>query len=618
MPIDYGTLAAGNLAFSLVVFASAAAMQLGGRRLAKFPDLAQILAVLAVYGAAAAVTLGVFGLRWPLLIASLAGLFLAAAGRMLKGLSFPGNFVMMAQTQFYLACLFWGLCLIATAAVDPLTRGLMSAVFLLASLYFTIALIERLEQMEVICRHDWRWLRPPAAVAARSHYPKVSIHVPTYSEPPDMVMATLDTLAALDYPDYEVLVVDNNTRDPALWRPVQQHCRELGARFRFFHVDRLPGAKAGALNLALRHTAPEAELISIVDSDYKVRPDFIASIVGYFDDPAMGFVQTPQGYRGWERYPYLRMCNWEYSLYLVSTLISRNERMAAITLGTMGLIRRKVLDDIGGWAEWCVTEDSELALRIHAHGYKSTYVNTAYGWGLIPESFYGYKRQRFRWCYGAIQELRRHFRLLLPRPFAKTSPLGAAQKMFHLMHALDTVKSAMEFLMPIFGAMLAAVMLLHGETIPVPSYVWPIFAVAAGLAFSLKLHIFRTLGWSLADTLGAAAAHAALEHTIAMAGIAGLVTRNTQWRRTDKFRAAPSGLKALGTVVPELLLGIILVGASIGLFAAGEARGLLVLLLVGGLLKGIKYLLAPLLVVLSEYGIHERADGALPAPQSAP
>jgi len=64
------------------------------------------------------------------------------------------------------------------------------------------------------------------------------------------------------------------------------------------------------------------------------------------------------------------------------------------------------------------------------------------------------------------------------------------------------------------------------------------------------------------------------------------------------------------------LLGTTLAGASFGLLAAGHARGLLVLLLVGGFLKGAKYLLAPLLVVLSEYGIHARADGALPAPQS--
>ena len=120
----------------------------------------------------------------------------------------------------------------------------MSAVFLLASLYFTIALIERLEQMEVICRHDWRRPRLPAAVAARSRYPKVWIHVPTYSEPPDMVMATLDGLAALDYPDYEVLVVDNNTRDPALWRPVQHTAGNWARGFAFSMSIDCPARRA--------------------------------------------------------------------------------------------------------------------------------------------------------------------------------------------------------------------------------------------------------------------------------------------------------------------------------------------------------------------------------------
>ena len=260
--------------------------------------------------------------------------------------------------------------------------------------------------------------------------------------------------------------------------------------------------------------------------------------------------------------------------------------------------------------------NSELALRIHAYGYKSTYVNTAFGWGLIPESFYGYKRQRFRWCYGAIQELRRHFRLLLPRPFAKISPLGAAQKMFHLMHALDKVKSGLEFLMPIFGDAGGGDAAARRDH---PGAVLCLADLCGGgdLGLFVEAAHFPHLGLVLDGHAGAAAAHAALEHTIAMAGFAGLLTRNTQWRRTDKFRAAPAGLKALGTVMPELLLGTTLVGASIGLLAAGEARGLLVLL-VGGLLKGVKYLLAPLLAVLAEHGIHERADGALPVPRPAP
>ncbi len=77
--------------------------------------------------------------------------------------------------------------------------------------------------------------------------PKVSIHVPAYNEPPDMVIETLDALARLDYSNFEVLVIDNNTRDAAVWHPVEAHCAQLGERFRFFHVAPLAGFKAGAL-----------------------------------------------------------------------------------------------------------------------------------------------------------------------------------------------------------------------------------------------------------------------------------------------------------------------------------------------------------------------------------
>ena len=54
--------------------------------------------------------------------------------------------------------------------------------------------------------------------------PKVSIHVPAYNEPPAMLIETLDALARLDYPDFEVLLIDNNTRDENVWRPVEAHC----------------------------------------------------------------------------------------------------------------------------------------------------------------------------------------------------------------------------------------------------------------------------------------------------------------------------------------------------------------------------------------------------------
>ena len=132
--------------------------------------------------------------------------------------------------------------------------------------------------------HEWAearcWIirlrRPFQPVAlADDQLSMVSIHVPAYNEPPAMVIETLDALAALDYPRFEVLVVDNNTQDPKVWEPVEAHCRTLGPHFRFFHVAPLSGFKAGALNYAISQTDPSAEIIAVIDSDYAVAPNWL-------------------------------------------------------------------------------------------------------------------------------------------------------------------------------------------------------------------------------------------------------------------------------------------------------------------------------------------------------
>src|SRR5499427_3367369 len=116
-------------------------------------------------------------------------------------------------------------------------------------------------------------------------FPKVSIHVPAYNEPPDMLIQTLDGLARLDYPDYEVLVIDNNTRDESVWRPVEAHCAALGPRFRFFHVA------------PLERTAPDAAIVAVIDSDYVVEPGWLRELTPVFQDQRTAIVQAPQDYR---------------------------------------------------------------------------------------------------------------------------------------------------------------------------------------------------------------------------------------------------------------------------------------------------------------------------------
>ena len=76
-----------------------------------------------------------------------------------------------------------------------------------------------------------------------SELPMVSLHVPAHNEPPDMVIDTLRSLLRLDYPRYEVILIDDNTDDESLWRPVEAWCERHGVKFA--HLEDWPGYKSG-------------------------------------------------------------------------------------------------------------------------------------------------------------------------------------------------------------------------------------------------------------------------------------------------------------------------------------------------------------------------------------
>ncbi len=124
-----------------------------------------------------------------------------------------------------------------------------------------------------------------------SELPMVSLHVPAHNEPPEMVIETLRSLLRLDYPRYEIILIDDNTDDEELWRPVEAWCARHGVKFA--HLDNWPGYKSGALNYALRMlTSPEADVIGVVDSDYQIEPGFLRRCAPAFADPWIGFVQS--------------------------------------------------------------------------------------------------------------------------------------------------------------------------------------------------------------------------------------------------------------------------------------------------------------------------------------
>jgi len=426
--------------------------------------------------------------------------------------------------------------------------------------------------------HEWvetswvskrrRLFTPADKVKNVNHHrqPKVSIHVPAYNEPPDMLNTTLDYLAKLDYPDFEVLVIDNNTKDPQVWQPVENHCRTLGSRFRFFHVDPLKGFKAGALNFAIENTAKDAEVIAVIDSDYQVKASWLRDLVPYFSKPEIGFVQAPQDYRDDIENTFKAMCYAEYQGFFHIGMVTRNDRNAIIEHGTMTMVRASVLREVGGWAEWSITEDAELGLRIFEHGYEGAYVEDSYGKGLIPDTFVDYKKQRYRWAYGAIQILKRHGRSLLD---LKSSRLTRGQSYHFLAGWLPWIADGINLFYTIAAILWSILMIADPKHVDPPLALFMIPPIVLFCFKVIKLvHLYRfRMGASRWLTAAAALAGIALSHTIAKAVVAGFFTSGKPFFRTPKCKNSPALIQALAAAYEETALFLILWFVAAGVIA---------------------------------------------------
>ncbi|MBI1820963.1 MAG: glycosyltransferase [Nitrospirae bacterium] len=425
------------------------------------------------------------------------------------------------------------------------------------------------EILDVLCRI--RWPRTVVPVPATDYFPKVSLHLPAYNEPPEMVIESLNALANLDYPNYEVLVIDNNTRDPAIWKPVEAHCRKLG--FKFFHLDNWPGYKSGALNYALTQMAPDTELVGIVDSDYVVKSHYLKDLAGFFKNPKMAFVQTPQDYRGFDvKDLYAKACYDAYQYFFKISMAARNERNSIIFAGTMGLIRASVLKEMGGWDEWCITEDAEISLRILNEGYESIYIDQSYGHGIMPLNIEGLKKQRFRWAFGGMQILRRHWKLLLPRfkdlKTGRQTGLTPGQKYDYLVGGLQWLNDPITLCFSMILLISAGTLIFFqtiflqpvvGATLYTP-FVFILFGVIRFLwALRVRLDItFRQSAAAMMILLG-------MTWVVSMACLMGLTRKEGTFLRTPKKRGNALLLRSLQISSQEFFLASLCVIASVGL-----------------------------------------------------
>jgi exo-beta-1,3-glucanase (GH17 family)/cellulose synthase/poly-beta-1,6-N-acetylglucosamine synthase-like glycosyltransferase len=439
--------------------------------------------------------------------------------------------------------------------------ALVLGIILLAPLV-AIALARIEEIAVVVFGRGPRRLVAAALPAPEGFAPKVSIHVPAHREPPEMLKATLDAVARLDYPNFECVVVINNTPDPALWRPIEDHCRVLGERFKFINEDNVSGYKAGALRLALTHTAADAEIIGVIDADYVVHPDWLKDLVLVFADPKVGLMQAPQDHRDGDRTVMHHAMNGEYAGFFDIGMVQRNEANAIIVHGTMCLIRRAALISAGGWPSDTIVEDCDLGLRVLEHGWQIHYTNRRYGHGLLPDTFEAYKKQRYRWAYGGFQILRKHWRYLLPR----ANGLTREQKREFAVGWLNWLGAeSIGVAVAILNLVWVPVVAFAGIAIPDKILTIPILA-----AFVITLGHFVALYRSRvaippAQMVGAVIAAMSVQWTVARAVGCGV------WKETMPFtRTAKGGATCKGAEFPafwEAVLGTLLLISAVVVLA---------------------------------------------------
>lgn len=501
-----------------------------------------------------------------------------AIGALLLAILYLNSRALKTRGRLFLALVVYSIATTAVYVVYDYSQQYATTTTVVVGSFLVIGMLGVIAVL-LAEAHEWaeaHWVtrreRMLEASTDTAHRPKVSIHVPAYNEPPEMLIQTIDALAALDYPDFEVLVIDNNTKDEAVWRPVEAHCATLGPRFRFFHVAPLEGFKAGALNFALRHTSADVEVVACIDADYQVSPQWLSDLVPPFADPEMAIVQAPQDYRDEHENAFKAMCYAEYRGFFHIGMITRNERNAIIQHGTMTMVRKQLLERLGGWSEWCITEDAELGLRVFEAGYQATYIPDSYGKGLMPDTFIDFKKQRYRWAYGAMQIMRRHWSAIW---HPGDSALTGGQRYHFAAGWLPWIADGFNLSFNLAALAWSAAMIYAPAKVDPPLMLFSLLPLAL---FTFKLaklvHLYTTrVGANLRQTLSAALAGLALSHTIGLAVMKGLFTSNEPFFRTPK-KAEPHALfKALASAREETLLMLTLWLAAWGILRIPQEIG---------------------------------------------
>ncbi|OLP16542.1 cellulose synthase catalytic subunit [Leptolyngbya sp. 'hensonii'] len=264
------------------------------------------------------------------------------------------------------------------------------------------------------------------AVLEGTFRPSVDILIPTYNEPSFILRRTVIGCQAIDYPDKRVYLLDD-TRRPEM----EALAAELGCHYLTRPDNR--HAKAGNLNHALGKT--HGDLIVVFDADFVPTKNFLNRTVGFFQDPTIALIQTPQSFYNAD--PISRNLGLENILTPEEEVFYRQIQPirdgagSVICSGTSFVVRRSALQETGGFVTDSVSEDYFTGIRLTAQGYRLLYLEEKLSAGLAAENITAHAIQRLRWARGTLQAF---FIAANPLTIRGLSPLQRLAHLEGLLH----------------------------------------------------------------------------------------------------------------------------------------------------------------------------------------
>lgn len=329
-----------------------------------------------------------------------------------KDRDYVRRFLLILSTFAALRFVLWRLFF--TLNLTSPANSLASILLFYAECYAVLVFI-------LVCLQNWYLERRPITQKADYFYqPSVDVFICTYNEPLHIVRRTASGAKAIDYPNKKVYILDDGKRDA-----ISKLAIELDVGYIIRPDNR--NAKAGNINNALKETS--GELVLILDADHIPCRTILNKITPHFNDARVAIVQTPHRFMNAapiQRNLYAEgVLPHEQEMFFQISMVGKDYWNAAIFAGSAGVIRRSVLEEVGGMCTNTVIEDCEFSLEVHRRGYRSLYLTEPQTIGLCPETLGAYLTQQSRWAKGQTQML------MLANPLTG-SGLTLAQRLCYL------------------------------------------------------------------------------------------------------------------------------------------------------------------------------------------